>query len=303
MLKLRIITAVLLLGLIAGVLSAPSPVPFALFAVVMVSLAAWEWARLCGQPKRAAIAFGLVMALCAAQVWQSNIGSVVVGPFSLGLFATAPLLWLVFLPLILKRGIDSWRQWPQLLRLMLGFVWLLAAFLALLKARLLGIHFLLSAMSLVWVADIAAYFCGRAWGARKLAPQVSPGKSWEGALGGVIAVQVLAFAWIWADQGAGLTDLSGASMYTVLWQGLKAFSADHRGWASLMMALLLLGLTALSVMGDLLESLVKRAAGAKDSSQLLPGHGGVLDRIDALVPVLPWAVFLGLLALQRVGHS
>nr|MBP8286356.1 phosphatidate cytidylyltransferase [Rhodoferax sp.] len=132
------------------------------------------------------------------------------------------------------------------------------------------------------VADIGAYFSGRAFGGRfthsKLAVSISPGKSWEGVWGGVVGVIVLAFSWQYLDT-VNLSQIS--SFYTLLGQ---------RGWGFLIIAVVFM--TAMSVVGDLVESLVKRSAGVKDSSALLPGHGGVLDRIDALVPTLPLAMML-----------
>jgi phosphatidate cytidylyltransferase len=139
---------------------------------------------------------------------------------------------------------------------------------------------------LVWIADVAAYFGGRRFGRRKLAPAISPGKSWEGVWSGVLGVLLLAVLWVQLVDVQPWVD--GPSLYGRLVGGL--------GWP--LTALVLLLLAALSVVGDLFESLVKRAAGAKDSSQLLPGHGGILDRIDALLPVLPAA--LAFVALAKV---
>jgi phosphatidate cytidylyltransferase len=137
---------------------------------------------------------------------------------------------------------------------------------------------LLSLMVLVWAADVAAYFGGRAWGKRKLAAEISPGKTWAGAWSGAGAVLVLGIAWQRLDE-TGLVD--GASIFTIL--------ADRH----LLIALIgVLFLVAMAVVGDLMESLVKRSAGVKDSSGLLPGHGGVLDRVDALLPVLPIGMML-----------
>jgi phosphatidate cytidylyltransferase len=133
---------------------------------------------------------------------------------------------------------------------------------------------------------VFAYFAGRAFGLRftrrKLAPTISPGKSWEGVWGGVVGVIVLAVCWVWADRAfaAGVP-----SLYTHL---------ATRGWWLLLLGVVFLA--AMSVVGDLVESLIKRSAGAKDSSSLLPGHGGVLDRIDALLPTLPLAMMLSSLA-------
>jgi phosphatidate cytidylyltransferase len=135
---------------------------------------------------------------------------------------------------------------------------------------------------LVWMADIAAYAAGRAFGLKftknKLAPAISPGKSWEGAWGGMIGVLVLGVAWAVADREL---DAQVPSLYSRL---------AAAGWWLLPIAALFL--SAMSVVGDLVESLVKRSAGMKDSSNLLPGHGGVLDRVDALLPVLPLAMLL-----------
>ncbi|MBW8893207.1 MAG: phosphatidate cytidylyltransferase [Burkholderiales bacterium] len=167
----------------------------------------------------------------------------------------------------------------------LGLLDLWVAWLAAVQARMVGINFLLSILVLVWVADVFAYFAGRAFGLKftrsKLAPAISPGKSWEGVWGGMVGVVVLAFAWVWADRAAGATV---ASLYTRLYE---------RGWWLLLIGVLFLA--AISVVGDLVESLIKRSAGAKDSSSLLPGHGGVLDRVDALLPALPIAMMLAFL--------
>jgi phosphatidate cytidylyltransferase len=135
--------------------------------------------------------------------------------------------------------------------------------------------FLFSAMAVVWVADIGAYFAGKAFGKRKLAPTISPGKSWEGAVGGWLAVLAIA---------------AGAASIPVLGDSLPARLQVKAGWAGFVVVLTLL--CAASVVGDLFESMLKRRAGMKDSSALLPGHGGVLDRIDALIPVLPVVALL-----------
>jgi phosphatidate cytidylyltransferase len=163
----------------------------------------------------------------------------------------------------------------------MGLFLIACAWLALVQARLMGLGFLLSVLMLVWMADIAAYFGGKTWGRRKLAPTISPGKSWEGALSGLVGVFVMAAVWLWVD-AQGLGDHS--SLYARLWTKGPTLAV-----------LSLLFLVAMSVVGDLVESLVKRSAGVKDSSQLLPGHGGVLDRVDALLPVLPLAMMLATL--------
>ncbi len=177
----------------------------------------------------------------------------------------------------------GWPRVPRALRLAGGVLALWLAWLAMAQARRIGVNFLLSVLVLVWAADIFAYFSGRALGGRltggrKLAPAISPGKSWEGVWGGMLGVLGVAALWVWLD-GAHAT--GSASLYTRLHQG---------GWWLLVLGAVFL--SAMSVVGDLAESLVKRSAGVKDSSRLLPGHGGVLDRIDALLPALPLAMML-----------
>jgi phosphatidate cytidylyltransferase len=146
------------------------------------------------------------------------------------------------------------------------------------QAKVMGVNFLLSVLFLVWMADIAAYFSGRAFGRHKLAPGISPGKTWEGVWGGMFCVLLMACVWIWVDLQY---QVDSPSLYSRLYL---------RGAVFLILATLFL--TLMSVAGDLVESLVKRSAGMKDSSQLLPGHGGVLDRVDALLPTLPLALML-----------
>ena len=169
------------------------------------------------------------------------------------------------------------------MRIVSGVLALWLAWLAAVQARALGVNFLLSVLALVWVADIAAYFAGRAFGLRftkgKLAPAISPGKSWEGVWGGMAGVVLLALVWTALDASS---NAQGPSFYTLLVQ--------HGGW--LLLVPVVLGMAAMSVCGDLIESLIKRSAGAKDSSRLLPGHGGVLDRVDALLPTLPLAMMV-----------
>ena len=276
MLRQRVITALVLLALLLPALLASSSLPFALFTLVLVSAAGWEWARLNGvQAPLPALATGALVALmCAASL--RNLPQM---GHAGGLWWAGTLLWLVGGALVLLRGPAGWPALPQGLRWALGPLLLWLAWLALAQARTIGVNFLLSAMCVVWVADISAYFCGRAFGQRKLAITISPGKSWEGVYGGVAGVLLLSVLWIW---GESQFNLDSASVFKLLQQRL--------GWAGLLLVALLL--TALSVVGDLFESLVKRAAGAKDSSRLLPGHGGVLDRVDALLPVLPAALAL-----------
>ena len=279
MLLQRVITAVVLLALLLPSLLVATPWPFALLTLLLIAAGAWEWSRLNGVARVAAAGPAALLAL--AGLWAVYTGSVVQVPAPVWWGSLA--MWVVVGGLALYGGPAAWPRWPAVLRLALGLLALWVAWLALAKARAVGVNFLLSVLCLVWVADIGAYAAGRALGKRKLAPTISPGKSWEGVAGGMASVLALAALWVLAVDSRWPVD--SASLYTV-W-------VVRFGWAGLVpLALLLAGL---SVVGDLFESLVKRAAGAKDSSRLLPGHGGVLDRIDALLPVLPAALALSTL--------
>jgi phosphatidate cytidylyltransferase len=280
MLGQRIVTAVLLVLLLLGTLAAASPWPFALLTLVLIAAAGWEWGRLNQAGTALAWAMGATVGLAGAAAllagWKQDAPE--------ALWWVVALLWVVAGGLALKSGPALWPRLPKAARWVVGLVTLWAAWLALAHARAVGINFLLSVLALVWMADVAAYFGGRALGRRKLAPSISPGKSWEGVWSGMVGVLALAALWIAIDERFAV---DAPSLFTRLWQ--------HLGGVGMVLALLVL--SGLSVVGDLVESLVKRAAGAKDSSRLLPGHGGVLDRVDALLPVLPAA--MALLSLTR----
>jgi phosphatidate cytidylyltransferase len=270
MLIQRIITALVLLALLLPALLASSPWPFALLTLALIGAGGWEWARLNGiQGWRAWGTGAVVVGLCALGAWA---GWSVRAPAAVWWAAT--VCWVVGGALGLRSGPQAWPHLPRGARWVIGVLVLPAAWLAFCNARGLGLNFLLSALCLVWMSDIAAYFGGKTWGRRKLAVTISPGKTWEGAWTGLIGVGLLALAWVGAEHWAGG---AATSLFDRLWSGLGGLGA----------VLALAALVALGIMGDLLESLAKRAAGMKDSSGLLPGHGGVLDRVDALLPVLP----------------
>lgn len=276
MLRQRVVTALVLLALLLPAMFAATPWPFALLTLAFIGAAGWEWGRLNGLPPAGAVALGLaVLALCAAAL---GAGWVAAPPAALWILAL--LVWVLGGTWGLRMGVAGWARLARPVRVALGVLALVPAWVALSHARHDGINFLLSVLCLVWVADIAAYFGGRALGRRKLAPAISPGKSWEGVWSGMAGVLLLALAWHAIVDGRPWAD--SASVFGLLGARLGAPLA----------ALALVFLAAMSVVGDLVESLVKRAAGAKDSSALLPGHGGVLDRIDALLPVFPIALAL-----------
>jgi phosphatidate cytidylyltransferase len=272
MLLQRVITAVVLLALLLPALFAPVAWPFAVLTLILIGAAGWEWGRLNGAGA-ASIAMGILLAAaCAAALWAGWTRG---APAAAWWLATA--LWVLGGAWALRRGPQGWPALSAPLRWALGLLLLWCAWLALASARSAGINFILSVFCLVWVADIAAYFGGRAFGRRKLAPAISPGKSWEGVWSGMAGVLLLSLAWRWLDRSFGV---DSSSLYTRLDELLGLAVAT----------LVLVFLAAMSVVGDLFESLVKRSAGAKDSSHLLPGHGGVLDRVDALLPVFPIAL-------------
>lgn len=269
MLKQRILTALVLLPLALAGFFLLEGVAFALFIGAVVTLGGWEWARLAGfvgQPARLGFAAS-VAALLVLLYWVPVLAA---GVMLLGI-----LWWLLAVPLVLNypQSAPCWEGAGR--RLAIGLLILLPAWqgLLLLKQWPLGNQLILAVMVLVWTADIGAYFVGRAFGRRKLAPQVSPGKSWEGVAGGLLACLLLTVA-------VGLV----------------------RGWSAGEQVLALAGaalVVLISVVGDLTESMFKRQAGLKDSSHLLPGHGGVLDRIDSLTAAIPMFVVMLWLAGWR----
>jgi phosphatidate cytidylyltransferase len=279
MLKQRILTAIVLLALLIPALWVDAPWPFALLSLLMIGAAGWEWARLNALPGLGAhLMGGAVMALCVAAL-QAVFLQGSPAENLLRLWWVGTLLWVIGGSAALYGGVGAWPLVPRVLRWLLGMVLLVLAWLAIMAARAKGLNFLFSIFCLVWMADSAAYFGGRAWGRRKLAPTISPGKSWAGAYTGAVAVLVMAGVWqaVEGQLGAAHPSLFGLLMQRYGWLGLVACSVF---------------LTVFSVVGDLFESLIKRSAGAKDSSQLLPGHGGVLDRVDALLPVFPIAMWV-----------
>lgn len=255
MLKARIVTALLLVAGFLLVLFFLPPTAAGVVFALATALAAWEWAGLMLAPQRGRIVYAvLTFGLCML-FWTSPQQGF---PLLWGLSA---LFWLAFAPLWLK-----WK-WATACATV-GLVVLLPTWAAMVALHERSPALLLAVMALVWVADIAAYFAGRAFGKRKLAPAISPGKTWEGVAGAIVGVLLYGFA-------------------------VSPFLPVVAGIDRLVLLFCLLLLTALSIAGDLFESLAKRQADIKDSSQLLPGHGGILDRIDSQTSTLP-LVALGL---------
>ena len=256
MLKTRILTALVLLPLMLAALFYFPPDAWAGFSWLIVVLALWEFSRMAAFGELAKWSYLGGSTLLAGVLWSAHYSMPLAGhALALAFWLLAAPCWLVKRWAIPRGGFAA----------LLGWVLMFPAWFAFLELRphagnAAGLN-LLAIMGLVWVADITAYFSGKAFGRRKLAPSISPGKSWEGVYGALV----------------------GVMLYAVLVNQLGWLSVSLPWWGVLLVAL---PLTAVSIAGDLLESWFKRSAGIKDSSQLLPGHGGVYDRIDSLIAVL-----------------
>jgi phosphatidate cytidylyltransferase len=273
LLKQRIITASILFALFLAALFGLPTIGWQVVVLVVMWQGAVEWARLSGLKARAATAYWLVtLAMMAGMVWfDASVALEQQTWLHLVWYILAVLLWVFVVPAWLIAG---WRPQNPWLMGVVGWVVLLPTGLAMLDLRAYSPWLLLFAMTLVMMADISAYFAGKRFGKNKLAPAISPGKTWEGVIGALIGVTVYVIVVGWA---------SG------LYKQYPVFpSAIVAGW----------WWVALAVIGDLFESAVKRQAGVKDSGALLPGHGGLLDRIDALTSTLPFAGIA--LILQRL---
>jgi phosphatidate cytidylyltransferase len=240
MLSTRILTAAILISLVLAALFLMPPLGWALATLAAIVVASYEWAALAGFGKRSGVAFVVVTALGGLDlVFASHFERGFPDSVVLVACIVATAFWIVVAPVWLARRAPAT---SPIARALAGWVVLIGAWVAIVELQARSAWLVLAAMAVVWIADTAAYFCGRAFGKHKLAPRVSPGKTWEGVYGA-------------------------------------------------------LALVALSIVGDLTESLLKRNAGVKDSGRLLPGHGGVLDRIDALLAAMPpsaliaWGLF------------
>jgi phosphatidate cytidylyltransferase len=269
MLKTRVITAVVLLAILLAILSFNSFPVFAVAATIFFAAAMWESYRL----------FDNRLPVFGAAIWTAVFAILAFrGVFSqsLLLYGLCALIWALRLVPSLKFGLPPLQSIGNRLLTGIYSVAVLGCFGAILVLFQHSPIYLVSAMAIVWIADIGAYFAGKAFGKHKLAPTISPGKSWEGAIGGWIAVLLLASATVF---------------FPAFHDTFAAQLQARFGWIAFLGVMTLL--VAASIVGDLAESQLKRRIGMKDSSHLLPGHGGVLDRIDALIPTLPLAVLFG----------
>jgi phosphatidate cytidylyltransferase len=275
MLRDRIVTAIVLVAALLAALFWLPPLGWTAVAAAVLAAAAWEWAGFARAGRGGRILYASATAgVGLAAAFGTGLAEGGVGVLALAsLYGLALAFWVIGAPLWLARQPTAP---PAPLVLAVGWIVLLPTFLALVQLRNLGPGMLLAFMAIVWVADIAAYYFGRKFGRSKLAPQISPGKTWAGLYGALGATAVYAAAWIG------------------LFRGATPAAVRDLAWSPVWMIALVEVLAVLSVFGDLFESAMKRQAGLKDSGSLLPGHGGILDRIDALTPVLPTAALVNM---------
>ncbi len=268
MLKERIATAVVLLGVFLAALFLLSTRYFAILVAGVVAVGAFEWATLSKAGKASRYAYAAAsVGIFAAVVW----GIQAIDPSRREVamvYALSAFFWVLVVPFWLVRGLTIRSKAAALA---VGVVVVLPAGLSVVSLHSIAPHILLMVLAFVWIADIAAYFAGRAFGKHKLAPRISPGKTWEGAAGALVATMI--YAMICAMVLPQLSVVVKGGLWLV-WLGVAAL------------------LWGLSIVGDLFESLVKRQAGVKDSGTLLPGHGGVLDRIDSITSTAPVSALL-----------
>lgn len=274
MLKTRVITALVLVSVLLPALFLLPQSYWALAVAGVIGVAAWEWGALLGWKSQQRIFLGVVFGLICALVSLLDPAAIgadeVFSPrqtWVVVAYVLAGAFWFLAIPVWLNK------KWPVsgFGGLIVGVVVLFPTWLAMVQLRTLGAAPLLAIFAVVWMADVAAYFSGKAFGKHKLAPTISPGKTLEGAAGAVIGVVIY---------GIVLQQLYSIELMSLpLW------------------VLTLVGVTVVSIVGDLYESLLKRKAGIKDSSNVLPGHGGVLDRIDSLTSTLPIVALFWLLLI------
>lgn len=263
MLKTRILTAALILPLFLAALLYLPEILWAALLLTLIVIGALEWCKLAKFSTKNMTIFLTLTTLLGGELLFLLSEAILHDPYTpifIGLYALSFTFWLVGAPLLLKTGYSV--RNPLAIMLM-GWLVLLPTCLALYQLRAISPFILLGLMATIWISDTAAYFTGRSFGKHKLAVNISPGKTWEGVIGALIVVLI----------------------YALIWNHLT-----EDKFLSLFLVPLLLVLVFFGVIGDLLESLLKRQAGVKDSGNILPGHGGILDRIDALTSTLPVAM-------------
>jgi phosphatidate cytidylyltransferase len=268
MLKQRVITAVILAILFLLALFTFSPLIWGLLVTLVVMQGTWEWLKLAQMSGFVAVAYmaATLLLFLAILTMHFVLHPYLKNPMQILIYAVAAVFWFILVPAWFKYGWNIRNTW---LLALLGWIVLIPTGMAMLGLRTVSPQpwWLLGVMGLVWVADISAYFTGRMFGQHKLAPRISPGKTWEGVAGAMVGALVYV---TWVMSVSGLSQRYSLLLFAIVG-------------------------VALSVIGDLFESAIKRLAGVKDSGTLLPGHGGLLDRIDALTSTLPIAALVLLL--------
>jgi phosphatidate cytidylyltransferase len=276
----RVVTAAVLVAAVLAALFLLPPYAWGFAVLAVVTAGAHEWGRLIGLPVAklslfvvATLVVGAALLAAAPPVpgsgWPQPVVAVACG--------LATLFWVALgTPAVLL----NWQPQSKWVGALAAVVVLIGAFVAVVELQARSPWLVLAAMAIVWIADTAAYFSGRAFGRRKLAPEVSPGKTWEGVYGALAAVALYALCLLPFARDAGFA------------APLDAVTVA--AWLAFMLLV-----TAVSVVGDLYESLLKRHAGVKDSGNVLPGHGGVLDRADALLAAMPFAALAAQLFLAK----
>jgi len=263
MLKTRILTAALILPLFLAALFYLPAILWGALLLVLTVIGAQEWCKLAKFSVKNTTLYLILTTLLGGELLFLLSVAVVVDPYSpsfITVYALSFIFWIVGAPLLLRTG---YPLKSPLVMMLIGWFVLVPTCLALYQLRAISPLILLGLMATIWISDTAAYFAGRSFGKHKLAVTISPGKTWEGVIGALIAVLIYALVWNYLTEEKFLT---------------------------LFLVPLLLVLVVLGIIGDLFESLVKRHAGVKDSGNILPGHGGILDRIDALTSTLPVAM-------------
>ncbi len=263
MLKTRILTAVIVLPLFLAALFFLQDIFWAMLLLILTIIGSREWSNLAKFSVKNTTIYMILTTLIGGELLLLLSQAVKFDPYSsvfLWLYALSVIFWVIGVPYFLKQHVLI--KSPMLLMLV-GWLVLIPTCLALYQLRIISPVLLLGFMATIWISDTAAYFSGRAFGKRKLAANISPGKTWEGVAGAMVAVLI----------------------YGLIWDYIA--TEDH---ITMTLIPLLLLMAALGIIGDLFESLLKRQAGMKDSGKILPGHGGILDRIDALTSTLPLAI-------------
>nr|WP_232806442.1 MULTISPECIES: phosphatidate cytidylyltransferase [Providencia] len=283
--KYRLLTAIILIPIVIAALFLLSPANFGLVVIAVCALGAWEWAQFVGwhsQAKRIGLAVVFAAILLAMQFFISDINQFSSEPMILyGLWAG--LIWwgIAIILVVTYPASASWGK-SVVIRLLFGVLTIIPFYCGMMVLRTVGYQsdtffgawWLLYVMLLVWGADSGAYAFGRTIGRNKMAPKVSPGKTWEGLVGGLITAGII--SWLF----------SAFAPIPVM--------PDYLLVTSIIVVVV-------SVFGDLTESMFKRQSGIKDSSHLIPGHGGILDRIDSLTAAIPVFAGLNLLIFNGFG--